>query len=159
MRRVRRLLAIAALGLLATAPAAVAYEPTVPPWLEEWEKNPPGMPPLPVVEVPASAPGPVIPPADLTPPDTFVSAKRAFPRAHSARFSFDSDDPSAAFVCRLDQRPPVTCASPDTFRNLSPGAHSLAVAAVDESGNVDPTPATARIKLQSSHPVGRGSHN
>jgi hypothetical protein len=59
-----------------------------------------------------------------------------------ASFAFHSDDPSATFQCQLDGAAPAPCTSPLTLTNLSEGAHTFTVTAVNASGNVDPTPAS-----------------
>ena len=59
-----------------------------------------------------------------------------------ASFAFHSDDPSATFQCQLDGAAPAPCTSPLTLTNLSEGAHTFMVTAVNASGDVDPTPAS-----------------
>ena len=102
--------------------------------------------------------------------DTFVrTAIRRAPRERSARrnasYKFRaeeigiesedtdrySEEQGATFACSLDERPFVACASPRRYRHLRYGRHVFRVAATDDVGNVDTTPAT-----DSFHVVPRG---
>jgi hypothetical protein len=51
------------------------------------------------------------------------------------RFSFDSADASAIFHCRVGATAFRPCSSPDTLAELSDGAHTFQVKAIDAPGN------------------------
>jgi hypothetical protein len=42
----------------------------------------------------------------------------------------------------------AACASPRTYRNLATGLHTFRVRAMDQNGNVDPTPATRTWRVR-----------
>jgi hypothetical protein len=67
------------------------------------------------------------------PPATTVNA--------NAFFTFSSNDPNATFECSLDGEPFDGCATPPAYTNLAIGPHELRVAAKNEAGFVDSTPA------------------
>jgi hypothetical protein len=56
-----------------------------------------------------------------------------------SRFVFDADE-AATFVCSLDGQRFRPCASPQRYDGLDAGPHEFAVRAIDQAGNVDPTP-------------------
>ena len=62
------------------------------------------------------------------------------------RFAFSSTG-GDAFQCSLDDGPFQPCATPLTLNGLSDGDHVFAVRAVDAAGNLDPTPAVRRFRL------------
>jgi hypothetical protein len=71
-------------------------------------------------------------------------------------FRFRANTAKARFLCRLDARRARRCRNPYTLRHLKFGRHRLAVAAVDQAGNVDPTPAVrswqlVRLRNRSHH--------
>lgn len=67
---------------------------------------------------------------------------------YHARVVFTSDDPTAHFRCKRDLQPYRACASPKVLRHLEVGRHVFRVEAIDDAGNVDPTPAVARWRVQ-----------
>jgi hypothetical protein len=74
---------------------------------------------------------------------------------HSVTFSFTGSDDHTSpanldFECKLDNGAFAPCTSPTTFSSVTGGAHTVAVRAVDESGNTDSTPATATIRASGS---------
>src|ERR671915_414415 len=87
---------------------------------------------------------------DITPPQTFLTAKPTNPSTrNTAVFGFsatdDSTDPSLIeYECRIDfgDWEAVECLNPMSFSNLTIGEHTFHVRAVDEGDNVDPSPAT-----------------
>jgi hypothetical protein len=93
---------------------------------------------------------------DVTPPDTRIN--RRVPRRHPFvwAFNFRSSEPGATFRCEIDKKRFTACSSPLTSRGLRPGPHTLEVAAVDQAGNVDLSPAIARFKVH-CHRRPRGS--
>src|SRR5581483_8741836 len=47
----------------------------------------------------------------------------------------------AGFQCSLDNASFTLCSSPRSYSNLTSGAHTFRVEAIDNSGNIDSTPA------------------
>jgi hypothetical protein len=81
------------------------------------------------------------PPLALLLPNTLLGKhppKRS--RRANASFSFSASVSNATFRCKLDSKPLRVCRSPLVLRRLKPGRHLLEVAAVDATGQVDPTP-------------------
>jgi hypothetical protein len=82
----------------------------------------------------------VLPPPDLTAPDTFLdSAPDVVTASTSATFTFSSNDPTASFECSLNDSAFESCASPLSL-TVAVGPNELVVQAKDPAGNVDPTP-------------------
>jgi len=78
---------------------------------------------------------------DREAPETVLTvAPPPFAATGTTTFEFASDDPDAAFTCRLDGAPPTGCLSPVTH-DLDDGPHGFSVRAIDRAGNEDPTPA------------------
>lgn len=107
---------------------------------------------------------------DTTPPETKIDGGVYIHRRY-ASVDFEGTDPPApitpqikppaplAFVCRLDRRPFAPCEAPSKgYGRLAVGRHRIEVAAVDASGNVDPTPAgrSFRIKKPRKRPDRHG---
>jgi hypothetical protein len=132
------------LGLLLVsalvATSASAYEPAPPPWLEEFEEHPPGLPSPPPSEPTEAS-------ADEVPPDTSIDGSATSLGGRWRKFLFVSTEQGSSFVCRFDAREAFACGSPLVLRHLGPGPHTVAVAAVDPAGNVDPTPATYHFRV------------
>ena len=85
---------------------------------------------------------------DSTAPNALITRRpRNRLARRKARYRFLSDDPGVAFQCKLDRQKFKPCGPAKTFRKLRPGPHRLRVRAVDEAGNVDPTPATDRFRV------------
>jgi hypothetical protein len=59
-----------------------------------------------------------------------------------ATFTFAANEPAQSFACGLDGGPQVPCTSPHSYAGVSDGPHVFAVAATDQAGNVDATPAS-----------------
>jgi hypothetical protein len=78
---------------------------------------------------------------DRTPPDTSLAQRVR--DGDLAVFSLSASEP-ASFSCSLDGGAYRSCDSVARFSGLEPGWHTLAVRAIDDSGNADPTPATVR---------------
>jgi hypothetical protein len=80
---------------------------------------------------------------DLTPPDTTItSGPSGTVTSRTATFTFTASEPAQSFACRLDAGPQVPCASPHSYAGLSDGPHVFEVAATDQAGNADATPAS-----------------
>ena len=63
-------------------------------------------------------------------------------------FSGSASDPPLSFVCKLDRKPESSCASPKTYRRLTPGRHTVRVTAVDGAGDKDLTPARKSFRIR-----------
>ncbi len=73
---------------------------------------------------------------DLTAPEATIADKPEDPTyATSARFTFTSSDPTAAFECRIDGGGYSACTSPKVYSGLSAGPHTFEVRAKDPAGN------------------------
>ncbi|MCC7272300.1 MAG: hypothetical protein IT561_06495 [Alphaproteobacteria bacterium] len=78
---------------------------------------------------------------DTVPPDTSIAVgPPPVGEATTATFDLAADEPGAHFEAALDGGTWAAAADPLTLSGLAVGAHSLAVRAIDEAGNVDPTP-------------------
>ena len=62
-------------------------------------------------------------------------------------FRFASDEQGSTFQCKLDGKPFRACRSPFTAKTLALGAHTFKVRARDESGKLDPSPATHQFRI------------
>lgn len=147
MNRSAILICLAGLcGFFSLAPSsAAAFEPVPPPYLEEPEEDPPGLPaPSPAVEAPA----------DETPRDTVINRVLAAPGHRSVEVFFGSTEADSSFACRFDGRTRFGCHSPLVLRHLGPGHHTVSLVAVDPSGNVDPTPATFGFRVPALRTAG-----
>jgi hypothetical protein len=83
------------------------------------------------------------------PPDTQItSGPPAKTKQKSATIAFGSTVPGTTFECALDGKTTFRpCASPETVK-VKKGKHTFQVQAVDEAGEVDPTPATDSWKVK-----------
>lgn len=127
------------------AAGAATYEASYStPEIPEPEAPEPPKPPLPPVLTPSGPP--LLSQAIV--PQTFLGEHPAKRTGRSlARFTFSSNLPGAVFRCSLDGGPLRHCHSPRRYGRLAPEGHSFQVAAVDGSGNVDPTPASFRWRV------------
>ncbi len=82
---------------------------------------------------------------DTIPPDTNIgSGVGAVVCDSSVTLTFSSAEEGATFMCRLDAAAFAPCNSGSvTYGELAEGEHVFQVAAVDNNGNADPTPATS----------------
>lgn len=91
------------------------------------------------------------PPPDETPPDTrIVAAPRIVAKQRRATFHFVSTEVGSTFQCKRDGGVWNNCTSPRVYRRLPNGAHVFRVRAIDAAGNVDPTPAQRRWRIEIS---------
>ena len=104
-----------------------------------------------VEEQPASFTWTVQGPPDTTAPDTSITDHPlALTRNPHATFAFASTQIGSTFDCSLDGAAFNSCDNPLELLELTTGAHTLRVHAVDPSGNLDQTrrrtrgPSTAR---------------
>jgi hypothetical protein len=62
-------------------------------------------------------------------------------------FRFVADERGVTFQCKLDGKPYEHCRSPFTTSRLSLGRHAFRVRARDDSGKLDPSPASYRFRV------------
>ena len=62
-------------------------------------------------------------------------------------FRFVSDEPGSTFQCKLDGKPFRSCRSPFTTKQLTLGNHTFRVRARDDSGKLDPSPASYGFRI------------
>jgi len=62
-------------------------------------------------------------------------------------FRFGADESKSTFQCKLDAKPFKSCRSPFTTKRLALGRHAFKVRARDQSGKLDPSPASYRFKI------------
>jgi CSLREA domain-containing protein len=88
--------------------------------------------------------------SDTNPPETIIAEAPSNPsNSRTATFTFTGIDNLTPpqfleFECRLDSRDPdlwLECFNPVMFSNLTSGAHTIEVRAIDGHENIDPTPA------------------
>jgi hypothetical protein len=86
--------------------------------------------------------------ADADPPETtIVKGPNKKTRKRKAKFKFASDEPGSTFECKLDNKDFEPCDASEKFK-VKRRKHKLRVAAVDQAGNVDPTPAKRKWKVK-----------
>lgn len=88
------------------------------------------------------------PPPDITPPDTIITDTDIDDEILAATFTFESTEENSTFECSLDGGAWTSCTTPITYTGLAYGDHVFAVRAIDESDNVDPTPAEFEFVLE-----------
>jgi hypothetical protein len=93
---------------------------------------------------------------DLTRPQTtFTGAQRqATVLRPASALRFSSSESGSSFACKVDNRAYGTCASPYVLSGLRPGRHVISVRATDAAGNVDASPTTRVLTLDSTAPSG-----
>jgi hypothetical protein len=86
--------------------------------------------------------------APLDPPDTRITAFKVAKRGRSFSYRYDGDQGTGAltFSCRIDNRPFQTCLG--QAMRTRPGTHTFQVAATDELGRTDPTPASRTFRIR-----------
>jgi bacillolysin len=90
---------------------------------------------------------------DTTPPDTAITsgpANGSTIPGPTATFGFTASEVGSTFRCKVDTGAYAACTTPYTTATLTSGPHTFSVAAVDTSGNVDPTPATRTFTVADS---------
>ncbi len=68
-------------------------------------------------------------------------------RDRTPTFRFGADEADSTFQCKFDSKPFKPCRSPLTSKRLSLGPHIFKVRARDDSGKLDPSPASYRFKV------------
>jgi hypothetical protein len=107
--------------------------------------------PVPAVRLWAITDGPV---PDTIPPDTTISSgPSGLTKQSSASFAFTSSEDGSTFECRLDSGAWGACSSPKSYSALADGAHTFAVRATDEAGNVDDSPASRSWTIDTTQPA------
>ncbi|MEW5853280.1 MAG: hypothetical protein AB2A00_31155 [Myxococcota bacterium] len=88
-----------------------------------------------------SSPETVVWVVDLELPDTLlISGPPAATNVTTWNVEFDCSEAGCTFECSLDAAAPAPCTSPQTLRDLEDGQHVFEVYALDQTGNVDPSP-------------------
>jgi hypothetical protein len=92
---------------------------------------------------------------DTTPPETTIVSKPPDPsESPVATFTYSSNEGGSTFQCKLDGGSFGTCsASGISYTGLSDGPHTFEVKAVDQSNNVDPTPAGYSFQVVFGRPT------
>ncbi len=76
-----------------------------------------------------------------TAPNTiFKGGPAASTKKRTATFKFVSNGYRSHFQCKLDKGAWKACKSPKTYRSLKKGKHTFRVRAIDQAGNIDPSP-------------------
>ena len=99
---------------------------------------------------PTQPSGPV---ADTIPPQTSLTGTLPpITNQTSVRIQFASNEAGSTFECQLDDDEITACTSPHPLENLSEGEHTFRVRATDNSGNVDPSWANVRWRVDLTPP-------
>lgn len=92
--------------------------------------------------------------ADTGPPETTLSGgPSGTTNASGATFELASNERSSTFECSIDGRAFAPCAAPLVLGGLADGAHSVAVRALDASGQPDPSPAARSWTVDTGPPL------
>ncbi|MBX3055537.1 MAG: right-handed parallel beta-helix repeat-containing protein [Anaerolineae bacterium] len=95
----------------------------------------------------------IVAPPDTTAPETTITAGPASPTTNTeAEFTFSANE-AATFECSLNGAPFTTCTSPTLYSDLNRAAHTFAVRATDQAGNVDDTPASYAWTIEEPAPT------
>jgi Ca2+-binding RTX toxin-like protein/chitodextrinase len=89
---------------------------------------------------------------DTVVPETSIDSGPSGPTVDRLpAFDFSSNE-AGTFRCALTSVFPEPCATPKSYSLLTDGEYTFSVYAVDAAGNVDPTPATRSITLDTAPP-------
>jgi len=95
---------------------------------------------------------------DTQPPNTVLTGgPTGATNDATPEFEFTSYDGGSTFECRVDAGGWATCTSPHETAPLLDGAHGFNVRAIDDAGNVDPTPAGYTFTVDTAPPAIRFS--
>jgi hypothetical protein len=83
----------------------------------------------------------------VTAPQTRITRILVKGKKHRVTVRFKSSKPNSTFRCRLDKRSFRNCRSPKTYKRLKRGKHVFRVAAIDENGRIDRSPAVIRFRI------------
>ena len=89
---------------------------------------------------------------DTTPPDTFITSGPSDPTNDPTGDFVFSTDSGTSYECSVDGAAYAPCPDNFTTADLPDGDHTLDVRAIDEAGNVDPTPATYNWTVDTTPP-------
>ena len=90
---------------------------------------------------------------DTNAPETQIDSGPSGPTGHlTPTYTFSSNEAGSSFQCRLDNGVWGPCASPRILTDLLAGLHLFEVRAVDQAGNLDPTPASRSFSLDTLEP-------
>ena len=90
---------------------------------------------------------------DTAAPNTTIDSGPSGPTNDATpTFTFSADQAGSTFECRVDVGAWASCSSAHTTASLADGAHSFEVRATDTAGNVDPTPASRSITVDTAAP-------
>jgi lysophospholipase L1-like esterase len=90
---------------------------------------------------------------DTVPPQTTISAGPEGLVRSVGSFSFFASESSARFECALDEGSFSSCSSPFGPAQPTEGKHVFKARAIDNAGNVDPSPAARAFTLDLTPPV------
>jgi Subtilase family len=110
----------------------------------EWGLEAPPPPPNVVTQTPTEPSHSLPRTFFLRHPGKLIRTRR---RKAKAVFRFGSNERGVTFICRVDGGPSRVCRE-RFVRRFGIGKHSLKVAARDAAGNVDPTPAVFRFRVE-----------
>jgi LPXTG-motif cell wall-anchored protein len=101
---------------------------------------------------------------DATPPDTTITSSPTNPSASAnATLMFTGADPGGgtvvSFECQLDGGGFAACTSPQAYTALADGSHTFEVRAIDNEGNIDPTPAAFTWLVDTTAPTTTTTEN
>lgn len=85
----------------------------------------------------------------IAPETSFIDTPPVTTSAPSSRFKYESNE-FGSFECRLDDEPWHTCLGVRELWGLAEGMHTFSARAIDEGGNVDPTPETWRWRVDTT---------
>ncbi|MDX6615492.1 MAG: hypothetical protein QOD60_583 [Solirubrobacterales bacterium] len=81
------------------------------------------------------------------PPETKIDKVKRKSAKHKATFRFSSSEAGSTFECKIDKRRFRPCTSPQSYK-LKPGKkHKFRVRATNAVGEIDATPAKAKVKF------------
>jgi DNA-directed RNA polymerase specialized sigma24 family protein len=96
--------------------------------------------------------GPFLILPDTEVPETTIDEAPVKYSGAAVTFAFSSDEKNAELECSLDGIPFSPCTSPQQYTGLEQGQHTFRARAVDEAGNVDPTPARKKWQVDTKEP-------
>ena len=88
---------------------------------------------------------------DEAPPDTAITSASGGKQSLTYTFTgSDNNSPSGTltFQCKLDASAFQACTSAKTIAPIAGGRHTVQVRAIDQAGNIDPTPAVKEIRVK-----------
>jgi Ca2+-binding RTX toxin-like protein len=95
---------------------------------------------------------------ESTPPETTItSGPPSATNDPTPTFGFSSSESNSSFECKVDSGAYAACSSPSTVAHVADGTHTFSVRAMDEVGNVDPSPATRTFTVRTAEVRKSGS--